>query len=297
MSRKFSLFLILGLAFAILAPADLLAQRGGGRGGGRGFGGARPGGGGNNPNPNRGSNPRNPGAPDSGDEGEGGAGGVTSPERLARNEYRWNFVESKELGVDSMKDEGQVLARLLELRGKPRVPTLVYVSDASDKALEMEDTLFKEERIILASMFYTSVRLSVRAPFPAELGKKLTGGKGTAIILFDAEKLEVKRLTGTTTSVNTLFTAMAPPIKKAYDVQLPTWVSQEQKFLGDLDKAFTQRARVQAELDAFGASSAPPTAAIQKKVDELTKQANEINEQIKALQAKEKAHIEIATKR
>jgi hypothetical protein len=208
---------------------------------------------------------------------------------------RWVICTAQEAAPEGNAEEAGLFMRLLDSKARPGTPTILFILDSSTKSVEFEERVFKDESVVLGSLFFTNLKLALMPPIGIEQSKKLTGGKGAAIILFDGERKEVKRFVGTNTSPANVFQAMSGPVRKARGVSLESFVSQEQKHLSDLDKAFADYTKIKGELDALAAN--PDTSGTRRKMDELNQRLLDTSAHIKALQAREKAHIETATRR
>lgn len=291
MNRKLLQLIGIALVAFLVLDADLFGQRRGPRGGGARGGSGRGVGG-------RTSGPTTPGGPPPSrgdDDGGSGTGVPAGPERLDRQRLQWVIVAPEDAAVEGTSEDADPLAKLLESKTRPGIPTIVFVHDTSEKSSTLEETVFKNERVALGALFFTNLRLSLIPPIPPEQAKKITGGKGAAIILYDGERKEIKRFQGHSTTASSVYGAMPQPVKKAYDLSLVAFVQQEEKILLELDKAYESIAQMRDEMDDLAASSTNPS--VQKKMDEIARKMADVNDQIRLLQEKERSHIAIALRR
>lgn len=280
-------FLLVILSILLALPDLAMAQRGGR--GGRGGGGARAGG--NSP---RNPNPRNDDDPDEPEEEDLGIGSLPSPERPAAHRLAFVEVTAEQAGAEGMTDETAFLGKLVRTRARQGFPTVLFLHAPSPGATAVETAVFGDERIVVASRYFTAVRVSLAPPFPADLARGLTAGKPCLIAVFHADGTEEKRFFGSGASAAVVLSAVGACVSKARGANLHAFVAKEQALLRDIEKQFTALDKLKAEIDKAAENAS--NSGARRRIDDLKLQVLETCRKIEDLKSREKAHVATAPK-
>ncbi len=165
-------------------------------------------------------------------------------------------------------------------------PLLVYMPTRDPKAKKLmklvEGTILKDERVALATRFFTCIRVDGdNPPTKGPLAGLLKGKKLPRFVVISRDKSVIKRVEGRI-KASSLFSAMKRVAKVDYKTSLASYVTKMRKLLNEMDKVDQKQKAYELALKR---KKAKPKD--KKKLDEMRRRLEEKEKKLNQIQMRE----------